>query len=32
MIMQEKKEENNKRDDKELSEWDEASDLWTEEI
>ena len=29
--MQEKKEED-KKDDKELSEWDEASDLWTEEV
>jgi len=31
MVMQEKKEEN-KKDDKDLSEWDEASDLWTEEV
>jgi len=31
MIMQEKKNEG-KKEDKELSEWDEASDLWTDEI
>ena len=29
--MQEKKEEN-KKSDEDLSEWDEASDLWTEEV